>query len=124
MFSWVALFLIAFVDLSASDLTSFQVSSWIGPRAALIRDEIYVNGGELKTSNWTDGKWDPDPKAFMGTTTIFKMSLKKPFDVDGDTPAVFESVADDTSASVWVDGFMLADWDEWYTYGCVYIHMI
>lgn len=111
--------MLTFVDISASDLTSFQVTQWVGQRAALIREEIYVNGGQVRASNWTDGKWDPAPDVYSSSTTIFKISLKKPFDIDGDTPTIFESVADDTTASVWMDGFMLADWDEWYTYGCV-----
>lgn len=40
------------------NFTSHEIAYWDRPRAALIRDNIYLEGGWMQTGTWKDGAWD------------------------------------------------------------------
>lgn len=108
-------YLIAIIDLSRSDLTSREIASWDRPRAALIRNNIYLHGGIIQNGSFIDGDW-AESSSYLDTA-LFKLSLNDSFDISGDTPARFESIWKNNGGTLWLDGFMVADDDEFYTYG-------
>ena len=109
--------LIASADLSQSDFTSQQLAQWDRPRAALIRDNIFLDGGVIWNGSLTNGKWGQGPEFYSGPTSLFKLSLNESFDIGGGKPAIFKSVEEGNPSSTWYDGLMIANYDEFYTYG-------
>ena len=107
--------LLAFFILSRAELSSWKIAQWDRPRAALIRDNIYLDGGWIMIGNWTDGKW-ADTTDYR-KDSILKLNLHEPFDIKGATPAVFQTVEEGDPQVTWLDGWMFADWDEFYIYG-------
>ncbi|KIX01879.1 uncharacterized protein Z518_09606 [Rhinocladiella mackenziei CBS 650.93] len=92
------------------NLTARDFVSWDRPRAALIRDHVYLEGGRIH-HNLTDIVTSSDG-------FLFKLNLHRSFGISGDSPpAVFESIDEGPITNYYVDGFMFADYDEFYAYG-------
>ena len=99
------------------DLTSEQIGTWDRPRAAVIRDYVYLEGGKMQTGSWEDGSWN------VSTVTItngalFNLSLHRGFGLlDDSPPALFEPILEAAVDNFYLDGFMFADYDEFYAWG-------
>ncbi|EXJ59283.1 hypothetical protein A1O7_06715 [Cladophialophora yegresii CBS 114405] len=107
--------LLPFVSLVVANFTSNELASWNRPRAALIRDNVYLEGGWLQTGNWTSGAWDA--KTLSPTDgLLFKLSMNRTFDIT-DNPAFFETIPEDAVQNFYLDGYMFADYDEFYAWG-------
>ena len=105
------------ISLVSCDLTSRQIASWDRPRAALIRDDFYLEGGLINNGSYKGGKWQWS--AFKSSEgLLFKLSMNKSFGISWDSPpAVFESINEGPVDNFYMDGFMFADYDEFYAYG-------
>ncbi|KAK5560134.1 hypothetical protein LTR46_001884 [Exophiala xenobiotica] len=109
--------LLSLVALASCDYTSEQIGSWDRPRASLIRDYVYLEGGKIQTGGWKDGAWD------VTTVTItqgalFNLSLHEAFGVYEDSaPAVFQSIPEAAVNNFYLDGYMFASYDEFYAWG-------
>jgi hypothetical protein len=109
--------LLSLVALASCDYTSKQIGSWDRPRASLIRDYVYLEGGKIQTGGWKDGAW--------GVTTVtitqgalFNLSLHEAFGVYEDSaPAVFQSIPEAAVNNYYLDGYMFASYDEFYAWG-------
>ena len=99
------------------DLVPADIVTWDKPNGALIRTEVVIQGGVLRV---------PGNGKFSGTSvqydngSLFKLDLNEPFDINnGGKPPRFEAMNDNgmkigTTAQ---DGWMFADYDEYYVYG-------
>ena len=107
--------IISLIGVVVSDLTSLEIAQWDRPRGAVIRHDIWLEGGWIQIANWTggdDGKWDGRPTTFK-ESYLFKLSLNRSFDIsDASSPARFQAMATNTVPTEWLDGFMFADYDE------------
>lgn len=99
--------------------TSERIARWNRPRAALIRNNIYLAGGQIDLSDYADGKFGQNEPYV--NSSLLRLSLNESFDISGGNPAGFESILEDNLDVTWLDGFMFADWDELYTYGFVIV---
>ena len=111
--------LFAFISLVGCNYTAHQIAYWDRPRAALIRDNVYVEGGLLQTAVLKNGLWSGNPAiAETGDGLLFKLSMHKSFDIFADgTPAFFETIPEYSVTNFYLDGFMFADYDEFYAWG-------
>ncbi|ETN46419.1 uncharacterized protein HMPREF1541_00603 [Cyphellophora europaea CBS 101466] len=112
-------------SLSIYNLTSPEIAAWDKPRGALIRHDIFLEGGFLqKATTWSDSDdaWDPAPRT-VDDMSLFKLSLNRSFDINDDkAPALFEGLEGNTIGTEWLDGYMFHDDDEFYAYGGAYIN--
>ncbi len=112
-----ASWLLSLATLASCDYTSKQIGTWDRPRAALIRDYVYLEGGKIQTGAWKDGAWD------VATVTItqgalFNLSLHEAFGVYEDSPpAVFQAIPEAAVNNYYLDGYMFASYDEFYAWG-------
>ena len=112
--AWV----LALASLVAGNYTSHGISSWDRPRAAVIRDDVYVEGGWLQTGEWQDGAWGSVETVNPTVGMLFKLSLRQSFDMFADgTPARFESIVEGAIQNFYLDGYMFADYNEFYAWG-------
>lgn len=105
--------------LVIGDFTSNEIASWDRPRAALIRDNVYIEGGWMKTGTWKDGAWDIDSLTTANSSNgmLFKLDMHSPFGIStGEPPAMFESIPE-AGVQNYIDGYMFADYDEFYAWG-------
>ncbi len=106
--------------LVIGDLTSNEIAYWDRPRAALIRDNVYIEGGWMKTGTWKDGAWDIDSLTTANSSNgmLFKLDMHSPFCISTDeSPAMFESIPEDGVQNYYMDGYMFANYDEFYAWG-------
>jgi hypothetical protein len=110
--------LLSLAGIVAANFTSPEIGFWDRPRAALIRDNVYVEGGWLQTGNWTNGEWK-NLEAYNPTDgLLFKLSLNRTFDISRhDSPALFETIPEYSVQNFYLDGYMFADYDELYAWG-------
>ncbi|KAJ4385722.1 hypothetical protein N0V93_010151 [Gnomoniopsis smithogilvyi] len=98
---------------------SSTMCTWERLRAAVVRDTVYMDGGELFwTPGYNDGSFQQpvsDPSPF-GTSAL-ALNLSEPFDVSQNISALFTSVYKGASANLYYDGAMLANNYEWFLYG-------
>ena len=113
--------LLPIVSLVAANFTAPEIAYWDRPRAAVIRDNVYIEGGLIKTGNWTDkGGWDKASLETYNPTDglLFTLSLNRSFDISSDsTPALFTTIPEYAIQNFYMDGFMFADYDELYAWG-------
>ncbi|OCT52343.1 hypothetical protein CLCR_08082 [Cladophialophora carrionii] len=110
--------LLPFVSLVVANFTSHEIASWNRPRAALIRDNVYIEGGWIQTGNWTNGEWDTKTLETVNPTDgqLFKLSMNQSFDIN-DNPALFETIPEFAVQNFYMDGYMFADYNEFYAWG-------
>ncbi|KIW36637.1 uncharacterized protein PV06_11149 [Exophiala oligosperma] len=99
---------------------SHEIAYWDRPRAALIRDNIYLEGGWMQTGTWKDGAWDLESLATVSPSygMLFKLSLHNSFGTRAeDPPAWFEQIPEGGVKNYYLDGYMFADDDEFYAWG-------
>ncbi|KAG9236167.1 hypothetical protein BJ875DRAFT_372696 [Amylocarpus encephaloides] len=127
----------AFVRLVAAQAAGWQsgqVNSsmcyWESPRAAVIRDTVYIDGGYLW---WTPGMADG---TFSGPVNdgnplglVYLLNFSTPFNTTGgfNLTAAFTTISKAASGAnannigpLYLDGAMLANDNEWITYGGLY----
>lgn len=112
--------LLAFAALVSGNYTSSQVGTWDRPRAAIIRDHVYLEGGKLQTGTWneTEGTWDNIQTMTVSNGVLFNLNLHQPFNVsDPKAPALFVSMDETQVNNYFVDGAMFADYNEFYAWG-------
>ena len=111
--------LLSLASLVASNFTAPEIASWDRPRAAVIRDNVYIEGGWMQTGNWTNGAWNPRLTTVNPTDgMLFKLNLHRPFDISQHgTPALFETIPEYAVQNYYLDGHMFADYDEFYAWG-------
>ncbi|KIW15369.1 hypothetical protein PV08_05415 [Exophiala spinifera] len=115
-----ASWLLSLAVLASCDYTSKQIASWQRPRASLIRDYVYLEGGKIQTGSWDNQlqMWNTDDVVTTTQGALFNLSLHKPFGAnEGDDPAVFQSIPEVAVNNFYVDGFMFASYDEFYAWG-------
>ncbi|KAJ9493569.1 hypothetical protein H2202_010964 [Exophiala xenobiotica] len=118
MHSSITLFLLP--GLVISNVTSNEIAYWDRPRAALIRDNVYIEGGWMQTGTWKDGGWDIDSLTTANSSNgmLFKPDMHSPFGIStGQSPAMFESIPEDGVQNYYIDGYMFADYNEFYAWG-------
>ncbi|CCC14461.1 hypothetical protein SMACR_09267 [Sordaria macrospora] len=98
---------------------------WQQPRAAIIRDTIYMDGGRTW---WIPGMADGSLKTLIPDDNqygrIFTLNLSTPFDIKDNVTAKFKIMNKAPPGSVvnnndpnYVDGALLANDAEWFAYG-------
>jgi hypothetical protein len=103
-----------------TNYTSRQIAAWDRPRAAQIRDYVYLEGGDLQTGQFKNGAWDPSTLDLVNPTEglLFNLSLHRAFGVDeGSPPAVFQAIPEPSITNYYFDGYMFADYNEFYAWG-------
>lgn len=104
------------VPLVSCDYNSSEICAWDRPRAALIRDHVYLEGGWLQLA--VNGSCKKPATAQTTIGYLFNLSLHKPFDISlPDTPALFGSIDEGVLTDFYFDGYMFADYDEFYAWG-------
>lgn len=104
-----------------------RIATWKQPRAAVVRDTVYLDGGEMNSFLWDSSalNWTAPGSAILQTPSlqtsgyIYALSLNKTFSVDDDFLKLFSNW---TLGPVQLDepfrsGFMFADDYEFYTFG-------
>ena len=112
--------LLSLVSVVAGNFTATEIAFWDRPRAAIIRDNVYIEGGWLQTGNFTNGSWDLKSLATFNPSDglLFSLSLNQSFDIATDgTPALFETIPEYAVQNFYLDGYMFADYDEFYAWG-------
>ncbi|KAK5051553.1 hypothetical protein LTR84_003205 [Exophiala bonariae] len=108
--------LLLVISLVAADYNSAEICSWDRPRVGLIRTDIYLEGGTLALPK--DGNCKSPSTAEPLTGLLFKLDLSAPFDIsNGNTPAIFHSIAEGTMSNFFFDGALFYDYDELYAWG-------
>lgn len=108
--------LLLLVPLITCDYNSSDICGWNRPRAALVRDYIYVEGGALSIGENGSCAKRATPSSSIGW--LFNLSLHEPFDISNqDNPASFESISEGAVTYFYLDGYMFADYDELYAWG-------
>src|SRR5690348_10291554 len=104
--------LLSLISLVAGNFTAHEIASWNRPRAALIRDNVYVEGGWMQTGNWSKEGWDVKSLQTVNPTEgmLFQLSMNRTFDIN-DTPARFDSIPEYAVQNFYMDGYMFADYD-------------
>ncbi|KAK4938510.1 hypothetical protein LTR10_021042 [Elasticomyces elasticus] len=112
------LWLSAFAVLASCDYTSLQIGAWDRPRAAIIRDHVYLEGGNPSIGTWNGATWTIGPSITVSNGVLFNLSLHQPFNVsDKQAPALFTSMIETEVGNYYVDGAMFADYNEFYAWG-------
>lgn len=102
--------------VACDDYKSSDVCAWDRPRAALIRDHVYLEGGLLRLADNGSCKKSTNAKPTNGY--LWSLNLHVPFDISlQDTPALFESIDEGPLKNPYRDGYMFADYDELYAWG-------
>ena len=109
--------LLASVDLVLGDRNSSNIGFWDRPRAALIRDNVYLEGGYMQTGVFENGAWSDLEVTSSADGFLYKLSMHRPFDTTRANPAIFETVDEGPISNFYFDGYMFADYDELYAYG-------
>ena len=100
-----------------------RLCQWLQPRAAVVRDTLYLDGGVMATYNWNGSGWVENS---MVTTVsqaeglLYTLSFNKSFSVTDNFTVLFEPLQLSGGSSdnpTYRDGFMFADYYEFYTYG-------
>ncbi|OAL30939.1 hypothetical protein AYO20_08524 [Fonsecaea nubica] len=102
------------------DHNSSNIGLWDRPRVALIRDNVYLEGGYMQTGVYTNGVWDSLESSTSSQGFLYKLSLHEPFDTTKANPAIFQSINEGPLSNYYLDGYMFADYDEFYAYGGMY----
>lgn len=114
--SWI----LSLAVLASCDYTAKQIAGWDRPRAALIRDYVYLEGGKIQTGAWNDntGQWVNPQTVSVTQGALFNLSLHEAFGVnEGDDPANFQSIPEAGVDNFYLDGFMFASYNEFYAWG-------
>ncbi|KAF7890166.1 hypothetical protein EAF00_008482 [Botryotinia globosa] len=98
---------------------------WTSPRAAVVRDTFYIDGGELYWEpGMSDGTYDPPVIDGNPLGLVYLLNFSTPFHTSDNISSIFTTISkapNGGSASNlgpnYVDGAMFANDDEWYTYG-------
>lgn len=109
-----------FLGQSACDMDSLGVKLWERPRAALIRHDIYLDGGYAVLGNWNGKSWalDDGETGPSANASVYRLSLNESFELDGDAkPARFMAIPENVKQTAWLDGAMFGDYDEFYVWG-------
>ncbi|KAG4025300.1 hypothetical protein MFRU_061g00190 [Monilinia fructicola] len=98
---------------------------WTSPRAAVVRDTFYVDGGELFWEpGLSDGSYaspysDGNPRGI-----VYLLNFNTSFHISDNITSVFTTISKAPNGGAasnlgpnYVDGAMFANDDEWYTYG-------
>ncbi|KAJ9602122.1 hypothetical protein H2200_013482 [Cladophialophora chaetospira] len=113
--------LLALVDLVSCDQNSSNIGFWDRPRAAIIRDHVYLEGGYMQTGVFESGVWSDLKITHSTDGFLYKLSLHESFDTTAANPAIFQSIDEGPVTNFYFDGFMFADYDELYAYGGMYL---
>ncbi|KIW31241.1 uncharacterized protein PV07_02905 [Cladophialophora immunda] len=114
--AWVlTLFGFAFCDHNSAN-----IGLWDRPRAALIRDNVYLEGGYMQTGIYVNGTWNSLESSTSSEGFLYKLSMHDAFDTTKANPAVFQSINEGPISNYYLDGYMFADYDEFYAYGGMY----
>ncbi|KIX95117.1 uncharacterized protein Z520_09033 [Fonsecaea multimorphosa CBS 102226] len=104
-------------SLVLCDHNSSNIGLWDRPRAALIRDHVYLEGGYMQTGVWSNGAWKSLASATSSEGFLYKLSMHDAFDTTKANPALFQSINEGPISNYYLDGYMFADYDEFYAYG-------
>jgi hypothetical protein len=122
----VLLLVASWFGSAVGDLTS-RIAFWRQPRAAVVRDTLYLDGGEMGTYLWDTStkNWATDDNNKVGDTPlevsgiVYTLNFNKTFSVQDSFFTLFDNL---TSGPVknnppFRSGFMFADDYELYTFG-------
>ncbi|KAJ5787340.1 hypothetical protein N7457_002330 [Penicillium paradoxum] len=123
-----ALALLVAIDLAAGECSPFAKSinvsmcSWQGLRANIVRDKIYLDGGQLWYQKGTDDGCVSPQIANNLEGTVYYLNLGTPFDSSSDFVTVLNnmSAAGDAGSNIappYSDGTMFSNDNEFYLYG-------
>ncbi|KAF7945040.1 hypothetical protein EAE96_009823 [Botrytis aclada] len=101
---------------------------WTSPRAAVVRDTFYIDGGELWWQpGMSDGTYDPPVSDGNPRGLVYLLNFSTPFHTSDNSSDIFttDSKAPNggTASNLgpnYVDGAMFANDYGWYTYGGLY----
>lgn len=114
--------LVAFLSLAVANFTANEIAYWNRPRGSVIRDHVYIEGGWIQTGNWTNGEWDTKSLNTFNPNNglLFELDLHRPFDNSRDgSPAFFQTIPEYAVTNFYLDGYMFADYNEFYAWGFV-----
>jgi hypothetical protein len=125
MASFVALILLSVASWAAGDEMETRMAWWASPRAAVIRDTLFLDGGDLWQSLWdlstsTWGSIQNADNSELGLSGIFfALNFNKTISVDDEFSDIFSNW---TSMPFeehppFRSGFLFADDYEFYTFG-------
>ncbi|EXJ78248.1 hypothetical protein A1O3_09409 [Capronia epimyces CBS 606.96] len=100
----------------------WRLSSWRQPRAAIVRDTLYIDGGDMYNATWDGSAWVPGvtPQgAPQDQGLMYTLFFNKSFHIDTDFWDLFEPLSTGGASNnpLFRNGFMFADDYEFYTYG-------
>ncbi|OQD92534.1 hypothetical protein PENSOL_c040G01094 [Penicillium solitum] len=111
---------VAACGLSAPPTNNVYMCNWLGLRANILRDRIFLDGGRLWYHTGNDDCPDYDPADIL-TTTIYHLNLNTSFNTKSNFMDLLtnDSVAggDPSMAPNYVNGAMFANDNELYLYG-------
>jgi hypothetical protein len=123
MFVLLLFVLLAAVDHAVAEES--KIAFWRQPRAAVVRDTLFLDGGEFGTY-----PWDPSASAWIqggqvgetdlqGSGIVFALNFNQTFSVDDDFFTLFSNwtTGPGSTNPPFRSGFMFADDYEFYTYG-------
>jgi hypothetical protein len=104
-------FLLASVAIAAGS-TQYDFCQWTQVRAAVVRDQVWIDGGELWTNN----------SAQVGLNEFYYLNFSSPFDATTNLTTLFNSKSkiDEQSTNIaphYIDGTMFANDYEFYLFG-------
>jgi uncharacterized protein YbjT (DUF2867 family) len=109
IFHVVSLLVITLIGSSLAE----PVCSWAGLRAAIVRDVLYVNGGNMRTTVEVPG--------FIPLSGgVYALDLSRSFNLSSnDFSALFTTLPGPDPTGIYMGGTMFANNDELYLYGYV-----
>lgn len=99
---------------------------WDSPRAAVIRDSLYIDGGNLWwTPGMNDGTYGPPTNDGNPLGIVYVLNFSSPFDTTtGNITSTFTTISKAAAGSTannigptYIDGTMFANYYNWITYG-------
>jgi hypothetical protein len=108
VFHVVSLLAIALIGSSLAE----PLCTWTGLRAAIVRDALYVNGGEMATTIEIPG-------LNTDISGVYALNLSRPFNTSSNDVSALFTVLPGSMAGTYIDGTMFANNDELYLYGYV-----
>ncbi|KAM7203519.1 hypothetical protein V8F33_002139 [Rhypophila sp. PSN 637] len=108
-----------------ADQVNTTLCQWVQPRAALLQDTVYLDGGTIWwTPGLKNGQLLPPESDDNPLGIIFTLNFSKPFKTSDNITALFEPLskarggaAANNFAPNYVDGAILANDHEWFLYG-------
>ncbi|ESZ93478.1 hypothetical protein SBOR_6127 [Sclerotinia borealis F-4128] len=112
------------------DQVNTTMCYWTSPRAAVVRDTFYLDGGELFWEpGMNDGSYDDPRPDGNPLGIVYLLNFNTSFHISDNITSIFTKISKAPNGGTasnlgpnYVDGAMLGNDYEWYTYGGLLVH--